>query len=67
MEPNGHGDGIPRLGSEASVKDALSILLTSGGQPLAVTDGEDRIKGLVTLAHLERVIAEDAKREGSAG
>jgi osmoprotectant transport system ATP-binding protein len=67
MEPNGHGEHIPRLGSEASVKDALSILLTSGGQPLAVTDGDDRVKGLITLAHLERVIAEDAEREASAG
>ncbi|MHB8531135.1 MAG: ABC transporter ATP-binding protein [Solirubrobacteraceae bacterium] len=74
LAPNGHGhghgdgdgDGLRRLPERASIKDALSLLLTARGAPLAVVDGEDRVRGLVTLSHLERLIAEDADGERDA-
>jgi osmoprotectant transport system ATP-binding protein len=53
-----------RIAASASVKDALSVLLTDGGRALAVVeDSSDghaeggRILGLLTLSHLERLIA----------
>jgi osmoprotectant transport system ATP-binding protein len=63
LEPNGQGASARRVPSEASVKDALSMLLTAHGEPLAVTDGDGRVAGLVTLSHLERLIAEDAEED----
>jgi len=48
------------LPERASVKDALSMLLTAHGEPLGVLDGDQEVKGLVTLSHLERLIAEEA-------
>jgi osmoprotectant transport system ATP-binding protein len=62
LAPNGTGDvdRLRRLPADASVKDALSVLLTAHGEPLAVLDGEDHVTGLLTLSHLERLIADDA-------
>jgi osmoprotectant transport system ATP-binding protein len=37
------------LTETTSVRDALSEVLASGGQPLAVVDSEDRVTGVVTL------------------
>jgi len=64
LAPNGGEPVAERVAESASVKDALSILLTARGRPLAVVDGEDRVTGLLTLAHLERLIAADGEREG---
>ena len=58
-------DGLLRLPDQASVKDALSVLLTAHGEPLAVEDGEGNVSGLLTLSHLERLISEEADGEGS--
>jgi osmoprotectant transport system ATP-binding protein len=66
IEPNGHSDGLPRLAAEASVKDALSVLLTHQGKPLAVVDGHEHVKGLMTLSHLEQLIADDTLGDSSA-
>ncbi len=65
LEPNGQGPDVERVSQRASVKDALSMLLTAHGRPLAVVDGEDRVTGLVTLSHLERLIAEEADGNGN--
>jgi osmoprotectant transport system ATP-binding protein len=60
LAPDGHSlDGARRLSEQASVKDALSVLLTDHGQPLAVVDGNGGVAGLLTLSHLERLIAEE--------
>jgi osmoprotectant transport system ATP-binding protein len=68
LDAEGRSGGARRIPSSASVKDALSILLTDGGKPLAVVEraadnghevGEARVLGLVTLSHLERLIAEE--------
>ncbi len=61
-----------RVPSSYTLKDALSILLTDGGRPLAIVaaapgDGaspDGRVLGFLTLSHLERLIAEDSEREG---
>ena len=60
-----------RVPSSYSLKDALSILLTDAGKPLAVVDapksgeaGEGRVLGYLTLSHLERLIAEESERDG---
>jgi osmoprotectant transport system ATP-binding protein len=76
IAPNGHDPaGAKRLSSRASVKDALSVLLTSHGQPLEVIDGDgdgngdggQRVIGLLTLSHLERLIADEADGEEALG
>ena len=60
-----------RVPSNYTLKDALSILLTDAGRPLAVVepspgDGAagERVLGFLTLSHLERLIAEESEREG---
>ena len=47
-----------------SVRDALSLMLTVGGRPLTVVDGE-RPVGTVTLELVERVLA-DARPDPEA-
>ena len=64
LEPDGRQADAERLAASSSVKDALSILLTANGRPLAVVDGEGRVRGLLTLSHLERLIAEEADADG---
>jgi osmoprotectant transport system ATP-binding protein len=60
LEPDGQASDAKRVSASASVKDALSILLTAHGRALAVVDGDDRVLGLLTLSHLERLIADEA-------
>jgi osmoprotectant transport system ATP-binding protein len=65
IEPNGlradlSTDGPRRVARETSVRDALSALLTAGGEPLTVVDGKGEVEGLVTLTLVEQLLAEDA-------
>jgi osmoprotectant transport system ATP-binding protein len=57
-------DGRPpdaaRIARTASVRDALSQVLATGGQPLAVVDEHGEVAGLVTLELLGGLLAEDA-------
>jgi osmoprotectant transport system ATP-binding protein len=50
--PNGR-----RVPLETSVRDALSLMLTVGGSPLTVVDGE-RVAGMVTMELVEQVLAD---------
>ena len=64
-EPNGlladlRSVGALRAPAQTSVRDALSMILTANGAPLAVVDGEDRVQGLVTLSLIERLLSEEA-------
>jgi osmoprotectant transport system ATP-binding protein len=52
--------GAQRVSPATSARDALSMLLLSGGQPLLVVDGQDRVGGLVTMQVLERLISTEA-------
>jgi osmoprotectant transport system ATP-binding protein len=49
---NGH-----RVNVETSVRDALSLMLTVGGRPLTVVDG-DRVVGVVTMELVEQLLAD---------
>ena len=54
VEPNGlrptsTPDGASRVRSETSVRDALSLMLSAGGEPLTVVDEDGRVDGLLTL------------------
>jgi osmoprotectant transport system ATP-binding protein len=69
LAPNGAGGVAPspsaapadsrRVPRETTVHDALSQLLSAGGEPLQVTDGDGRVLGLLTLAQVEQLLAAD--------
>jgi osmoprotectant transport system ATP-binding protein len=48
---------------ETTVHDALSMLLAVGGKPLAVTNGDGTVVGLVTLRLVEQLLGEDGAGE----
>ncbi|HEX3911341.1 MAG TPA: ABC transporter ATP-binding protein [Solirubrobacteraceae bacterium] len=59
LEPNGLQPGGLRAPGQTSVRDALSMIISANGEPLAVVDGEDQIQGLLTLSLIERLLAEE--------
>jgi osmoprotectant transport system ATP-binding protein len=64
-EPNGsrpgpRADVVRRVSPETSVRDALSLMLTEGGEPLPVVDGDGRLEGLLTLAVIEQLLSDEA-------
>jgi osmoprotectant transport system ATP-binding protein len=48
-----------RVPRETTVHDALSQLLSAGGEPLQVTDGDGRVLGLLTLAQVQQLLCAD--------
>jgi len=65
IEPNGlrsHplANRAPRVSRETSVRDALSLMLTAGGEPLPVMDGNGRVEGLLTLKLIEKLLSGEA-------
>ena len=71
IEPNGlrpdlSAEGPRRVSRETSVRDALSALLSSDGQPLTVIDGDGRVEGLLTLTVVERLLSDEAAETGGA-
>jgi osmoprotectant transport system ATP-binding protein len=61
LEPNGNAADAGRIAADASVKDALSMLLSSAGEPLAVVDEQDRVQGMVTLGLVEELLTEEVR------
>jgi osmoprotectant transport system ATP-binding protein len=59
---NGHAP-IDPLPPETSVRDALSLILTRGGEPLAVRGADEQIAGVVTLDVVARALT--AQEPGS--
>jgi osmoprotectant transport system ATP-binding protein len=55
-----------RVPLETSVRDALSMLLTANGRPLAVVNRESQVQGLLTLRLLEQLLSEEAGALGSS-
>jgi osmoprotectant transport system ATP-binding protein len=51
---DGAGDGLPRLPAEASLRDALSLLVAERKDALVVTDGEGNALGVVTREDILR-------------
>ena len=67
IEPNGDAGRAPtRAPAQTSVRDALSMLLTAGGEPLTVVDGEDRVQGLLTLGLIEQLLSRRRRRTATA-
>jgi osmoprotectant transport system ATP-binding protein len=65
IEPNGPSadlrlEGERRVPVQTSVRDALSIVLSSDGEPLTVVDDEGHVEGLFTLALAQRLLSDDA-------
>jgi len=65
IEPNGlrpdvSPDGAHSVKAEMSVRDALSLMLSAGGQPLTVLDGSGRVEGLLTLEVIEKLLSDEA-------
>jgi len=64
LEPNGAGDGQGadgrrRVPVDTSVRDALSLMLSENGEPLAVVGEDGNVRGVFTLALVERLLADD--------
>jgi osmoprotectant transport system ATP-binding protein len=67
---NGQPPNDHRVTLDTTVRDALSQLLTAGGEPLTVIDADGRVAGLVTIALVGDVLADGAgeslsERQGS--
>jgi len=54
MRPDGEATGEP-ISAEASLKEALTAMMTSGREALPVRDGEGRPAGIIRLADLARL------------
>ena len=68
------GDGAEAGGASvparASVKDALSVILTAGGEAVSVIDTDGRVLGTLTLGVIEQMLAEEtaqAAHEAASG
>jgi osmoprotectant transport system ATP-binding protein len=58
MPANGYDrDGRPELQHTTTLRDALAAILSNGGEPLAVVDGQGETKGLVTTELISRVLS----------
>jgi osmoprotectant transport system ATP-binding protein len=60
VDPNGKRPGALRAPPQTSVRDALSMILTANGAPLTVVDGDERVRGVLTLALIERLLSDEA-------
>jgi osmoprotectant transport system ATP-binding protein len=58
LEANGNRPSDRRLPLTTTVRDALSAMLTAGGQPLTVVDGDGQVVGLATLELLGGLLAD---------
>jgi osmoprotectant transport system ATP-binding protein len=72
IQPNGYApdlrpNGNRRVSRKTSVRDALSLMLTAGGEPLTVIDGEGRVEGLLTLKLVEKLLSEENAEPAQAG
>jgi osmoprotectant transport system ATP-binding protein len=60
LRPDASPDGTRRVSGDTSVRDALSLLLTAGGEPLTVVDAGGRVEGLMTLELVEKLLSDEA-------
>jgi osmoprotectant transport system ATP-binding protein len=64
---NGRRASGQTVSPETSVRDALSLILTAGGEPVTVVDAQGRVHGLVTLALIEQLLSDEAAGNGAGG
>jgi osmoprotectant transport system ATP-binding protein len=67
IAPDGATPTATRVPVQASVRDALSTILTAGGEAVTVVDGEDRVQGVLTLGLIEQLLSQEAAQPASAG
>jgi osmoprotectant transport system ATP-binding protein len=65
IEPNGTKPGVQRAPLQTSVRDALSMILTAGGEALTVVDSQDNVRGLLTLGLIEQLLSEEKAANGN--
>jgi osmoprotectant transport system ATP-binding protein len=56
LEPLGDGAGAPTVKGETTLRDALSLMLTTDASALVVVDGEGRPQGVVTVDCVGRLL-----------
>ena len=67
VAPDGEVDCACTVSPQTSVRDALSLLLSSNGGPIAVVDGDGRVEGLLTLQAVEGLLSDTAGPHGLIG
>jgi len=67
LEPNGIKRSSTRAPLQTSVRDALSMILTAGGDALTVVDGQGNVQGLLTLALIEQLLSEESANGSADG
>jgi osmoprotectant transport system ATP-binding protein len=56
---DGAGAGAVSVPARASVRDALSVILTAGGEAVSVIEADGRVVGMLTLGLIEQMLAEE--------
>jgi osmoprotectant transport system ATP-binding protein len=60
--PEHHEQGDPELEPDTTLRDALSIMLSLGRARASVKDGDGRITGSISLAHVSRLLGARPER-----
>jgi len=58
LEPASNGANLPAVEARTSLRDALSIMLASGGDAVLVRDEDGQVTGQITLMVVSRLLAE---------
>jgi osmoprotectant transport system ATP-binding protein len=66
VQPNGVRPGDRKVPLETTVRDALSLLLAAGGEPLTVVDGDAEVRGLITLEFVGGLLGEGGQMNTEA-
>jgi osmoprotectant transport system ATP-binding protein len=66
IAPDGERPGAPRVAMSASVRDALSTILTAGGEAVTVVDAQDRVRGVLTLGLIEQLLTQETAHSAHA-
>jgi osmoprotectant transport system ATP-binding protein len=57
LEPTGEDRDAPTAGLDTTLRDALSLMLTSGNTTLLVTDGDGNVTGMLTIDLVSRLLS----------
>jgi osmoprotectant transport system ATP-binding protein len=57
LEPTGVDRDAPAAGLDTTLRDALSLMLTSGSTALLVTDGDGNVVGMLTIDLVSRLLS----------
>ena len=60
--PDRHEEGDPLLDPETTLRDALSVMLSEGRARASVVDGDGRVTGSISVAHISRLLGARTER-----